>query len=121
MDNLNAYPEFTAEEPLGILLRGILVHCGAKAFQRKDGLGIIVKLTYELAMDGNLARIEEFLNPAEDSRVKLDGLEVTEWPKLPLCARVDYLVERFTTDDGKRLVATKGRFLRVAAPTNSAT
>ena len=112
MDGVTGQFLFFPNELHGIILHGEVFFTSAKLLQRKDGSGAIVKLTYERLVGQNFANVEEFVDPG-DKRVKVENGEVVKWPNVPKFAHVEFLVERFKTEDGKALIATQGRFLRV--------
>jgi hypothetical protein len=100
-------------DPQGILLRGITVVSKAYLLTKRDGSGKVVKIVQDLLSGSALARVETFLDPA-DPRLKIEGDEVLDWPKLPKFAHAEYLVERFGTEDGKTMIVRQGKLLRVA-------
>jgi hypothetical protein len=113
MDGVTGQSLFFPGERHGIILHGELFYSSAKLLQRKDGSGAVVKLTYELIVGQSFANVEEFVDPAHDDRVTVKNGEVVKWPDVPRFAHVEYLVERFKTEDGKMMIATKGRFTRI--------
>ena len=65
----------------GIYVRGVVISNQAFAFQRKDGSGIVVKLSHELALQPGVAVFERYVDPKEDQSIKLEGETVTEFPR----------------------------------------
>ncbi len=65
----------------GVFVRGIVVSSQAFAFQRKDGSGIVVKVAHELALQPGVAVFERYVDPKEDSSIKLEGETITEFPR----------------------------------------
>ncbi len=86
----------------GLIVRGIVMSSTAKAFNRKDGTGKIVCIRHELALQPGLAVYEEYPE-LKDGKVKLDGDNVIEFPKLPELQQVTLKVLRWEERD-KRLV-----------------
>ena len=106
-------PAPSADPPDGILLRGLALSSTAKLFNRHDGTGQIVRVRQDMLCGDSIARVEEFLTP-EDPRLVIESGTVVKWPQLPKLARVEYLVERFGTEDGKTMIVRQGRLLSVA-------
>ena len=86
----------------GLFVRGIVMSSVAKAFKRKDGTGVFVIARHELALQPGLAVWEAFHDP-KDGKVKLDGENVIEFPKLPDFQQVTLKVLRWEEKD-KRFV-----------------
>ena len=86
----------------GLIVRGIVMSSTAKAFNRKDGSGKVVCIRHELALQPGLAVFEEYPE-LKDGKVKLDGDNVVEFPKLPELQQVTLKVLRWEERD-KRLI-----------------
>jgi hypothetical protein len=86
----------------GLFVRGVVMCSTAKALKRKDGTGVFVIVRHELALQPGLAVWEAF-HDAKDGKVKLDGENVVEFPKLPEFQQVTLKVTRWEERD-KRLV-----------------
>ena len=82
----------------GLFVRGIVMSSVAKAHKRKDGTGIFVIARHELALQPGLAVWEAFHDP-KDGKVKLDGDNVIEFPKLPNLQEVTLKVLRWMEKD----------------------
>lgn len=74
----------------------------AKAFNRKDGSGKVACVRHELALQPGMAVWEEYHDP-KDGKVKLDGENVIEFPKLVELQQVLLQVLRWEERD-KRLI-----------------
>jgi hypothetical protein len=86
----------------GLFVRGVVMSSTAKALKRKDGTGVFVIARHELALQPGLAVWEAFHDP-KDGKVKLDGENVIEFPKLPEFQQVTLKVLRWEEKD-KRFV-----------------
>lgn len=86
----------------GLFVRGVVMSSTAKALKRKDGTGAFVIARHELALQPGLAVWEAFHDP-KDGKVKLDGENVIEFPKLTDFAQVTLKVLRWEEKD-KRFV-----------------
>lgn len=91
-----------ADKLNGLFVRGIVMSSVAKALKRKDGTGVFVIARHELALQPGLALWEAFHDP-KDGKVKLDGENVIEFPKLPDFQQVTLKVLRWEEKD-KRFV-----------------
>ena len=83
-------------------MRGVTLCSSAKAHKRRDGTGVFVIVRHELALQPGLAVWEVFHDP-KDGRVKLEGENVAEFPKMPEFQQVTLKVLRWEEKD-KRLV-----------------
>jgi len=92
----------TSDKLNGLIVRGIVMSSTAKAFNRKDGSGKVVCVRHELALQPGLAVFEEYPD-IKDGKVKLDGDNVVEFPRLPEMQQVTLKVLRWEERD-KRLV-----------------
>jgi hypothetical protein len=86
----------------GLFVRGVVVSRAARVLKRKDGTGVFDIVRHELAFQPGLAMWEAFNDP-KDGKVKLDGENVIEFPKLPEFQQVTLKVLRWEERD-KRLV-----------------
>jgi hypothetical protein len=91
-----------ADKLSGLFVRGVVMSSTAKTHKRKDGTGVFVIVRHELALQPGLAVWEAFHDP-KDGKVKLDGENVVEFPKLPEFQQVTLKVMRWEERD-KRLV-----------------
>ena len=91
-----------ADKLNGLFVRGVVMSSTAKALKRKDGTGVFVIARHELALQPGLAVWEAFHDP-KDGKVKLEGENVTEFPKLTDFAQVTLKVLRWEEKD-KRFV-----------------
>ena len=91
-----------AEKLNGLFVRGVVMSSTAKALKRKDGTGVFVIVRNEIALQPGLALWEAFHDP-KDGKVKLDGENVIEFPKLPDFQQVTLKVLRWEEKD-KRFV-----------------
>jgi hypothetical protein len=98
----NAKTTAQADKLNGLIVRGVVMSSTAKAHKRKDGTGVFVIARHELALQPGLAVWESFHDP-KDGKVKLDGENVVEFPKLPEFQQVTLKVLRWEERD-KRLV-----------------
>ena len=98
----NAKSTAQPEKLNGLFVRGIVMSSVAKALKRKDGTGMFVIVRNEIALQPGLALWEAFHDP-KDGKVKLDGENVIEFPKLPDFQQVTLKVLRWEEKD-KRFV-----------------
>ena len=98
----NAKPTAQGEKLNGLFVRGIVMSSVAKVLKRKDGTGVFVIVRNEIALQPGLATWEAFHDP-KDGKVKLDGENVIEFPKLPDFQPVTLKVLRWEEKD-KRFV-----------------
>ena len=76
----------------GLFVKGLVVSSRAKAFNRKKSVGILVSVRHEIAYEGGMLAIEEFIDPETDKRVKLAGLQVLEFPMLKSFETVQFRI-----------------------------
>jgi hypothetical protein len=93
----------------GLFVVGVVMSSTAKAHKRKDGTGVFVIARHELALQPGLAVWEAFHDP-KDGKVKLDGENVVEFPKLPEFQQVTLKVLRWEERD-KRLVIKEAQIV----------
>jgi len=98
----NAKSTAQADKLNGLFVRGIVMSSVAKALKRKDGTGVFVIVRNEIALQPGLATWEAFHDP-KDGKVKLDGDNVIQFPKLPDFQQVTLKVLRWEEKD-KRFV-----------------
>ena len=98
----NAKPTTQGEKLNGLFVRGVVMSSVAKVLKRKDGTGVFVIVRNEIALQPGLATWEAFHDP-KDGKVKLDGENVIEFPKLPDFQQVTLKVLRWEEKD-KRFV-----------------
>ena len=106
----NTKPTAQADKQNGLIVRGIVMSSTAKAFNRKDGSGKVVCIRHELALQPGLAVFEEYPE-LKDGKVKLDGDNVVEFPKLPELQQVTLKVLRWEERD-KRMVIKEALILK---------
>ncbi|MCX6904150.1 MAG: hypothetical protein NTW03_11880 [Verrucomicrobia bacterium] len=75
----------------------------AKAHKRKDGTGVFVIVRHELALLPGWAAWEAFHDP-KDGKVKLEGENVVEFPKLPQFQQVTLKVLRWEERDKRFII-----------------
>jgi len=97
-----------APEDSGLFVTGIVVSSTARAFNRKDNSGVAVSLKHEIAYSGGMLAIEEYVDPKEDSRVKLAGLQVVEFPQLKTFETVRFRIDHLKLFNNQ-LVATRAQ------------
>lgn len=86
----------------GIYVRGVVISNRANAFRRKDGSGMLVKVTHEIALQPGVALWERYFSPGTDADVEVDALgKVVRFPALPEFQPVSLRVERFKMDGEK--------------------
>ena len=94
----NAKPTTQGEKLNGLFVRGVVMSSVAKVLKRKDGTGVFVIVRNEIALQPGLATWEAFHDP-KDGKVKLDGENVIEFPKLPDFQQVTLKVLRWEEKD----------------------
>src|SRR6478736_1755937 len=82
----------------GLLVVGVVMSSTARAFNRKDGSGKVICVRHELALQPGLAVWEEYPE-LKDGKVKLDGDNVVEFPKLPEFQQITIKVIRWEERD----------------------
>ena len=87
----------------GLFVRGVVMSSTAKALKRKDGTGMFVIARHELALQPGLALWEAFHDP-KDGKVKLDGENVIEFPKLADFQQVTLKVLRWEEKDKRFII-----------------
>jgi hypothetical protein len=99
----NAKSTAQAEKLNGLFVRGIVMSSVAKALKRKDGTGAFVVARHEIALQPGMAVWEAFHDP-KDGKVKLDGENVIEFPKLPEFKPVTLKVLRWEEKDKRFII-----------------
>lgn len=99
----NAKPTAQADKQNGLIVRGIVMSSTAKAFNRKDGSGKVICVRHELALQPGLAVYEQYPE-LKDGKVKLDGDNVIEFPKLPEMQQVTLKVLRWEEKDKRFII-----------------
>jgi hypothetical protein len=104
-------PKQTAqgEKLNGLFVRGVVMSSTARAFNRKDGTGKVICIRHEIALQPGLAVYEQYPE-LKDGKVKLDGENVVEFPKLPEFQQVTLKVLRWQERD-KRLVIREAQMV----------
>ncbi len=105
----NAKPTAAGEKLNGLFVRGVVMSSLARVFNRKDGSGKLVCIRHELALQPGLAVFEEYPD-LNAGKVKLDGDNVVEFPKLPEFQQVTLKVLRWEERD-KRLVIKEAQMV----------
>lgn len=98
-----------AQKLNGLFVVGVAMSSTAKAFNRKDGSGKVICIRHELALQPGLAVWEEYPE-LKDGKVKLDGDNVVEFPKLPEFQQITLKVIRWDERD-KRLVIKEAQIV----------
>ena len=93
----------------GLFVRGVVMSSTAKAFNRKDGSGKVICVRHELALQPGLAVFEEYPD-LKEGKVKLDGDNVVEFPRLAEFQHVTLKVLRWDERD-KRLVIKEAQLV----------
>ncbi len=99
----NAKSTAQGEKLNGLFVRGVVMSSTAKALKRKDGTGVFVIARHELALQPGLAVWEAFHDP-KDGKVKLDGENVIEFPKLTDFQQVTLKVLRWEEKDKRFII-----------------
>src|ERR1019366_9917595 len=99
----NAKATAKADKLNGLFVRGVVMSSTAKAHKRKDGTGVFVIARHELALQPGLAVWEAFHDP-KDGKVRLDGENVIEFPKLPEFKQVTLKVMRWEEKDKRFII-----------------
>ncbi len=88
----------------GIYVRGVVISNRVDAFKRKDGSGLVIKVTHEIALQPGVVIWERYFDPKKDfDLIKLDGDKVISFPSLPEFKSVTLRAERFKSD-GERFI-----------------
>jgi hypothetical protein len=92
-----------SEKLNGLFVRAVVMSSTAKVLKRKDGTGVFVIARHELALQPGLAVWEAFHDP-KDGKVRLDGENVIEFPKLPEFKQVTLKVMRWEEKDKRFII-----------------
>src|SRR4051812_11963235 len=95
----------------GFYVQGVVISNSARIFKKKDGTGVSVKVTVELALQPGVANYEKFFDPSKDAEVKVQGEEVISYPKLPEFSTVALRVERYRVFDDKLSITAAERIV----------
>jgi len=87
----------------GLFVRAVVMSSTARVLKRKDGTGVFVIARHELALQPGLAVWEAFHDP-KDGKVKLDGENVIEFPKLTDFQQVTLKVLRWEEKDKRFII-----------------
>ncbi len=87
----------------GLFVRGVVVSSTAKLFKRKDGSGNCVCVRHEIALMPGLAVWEEYPD-VNGNQVKIEGEQVTEFPRLPALKPIELKVLRWQERDKALLI-----------------
>ena len=101
MDKLNKASEPMPVLPAanGVYVQGVVVCNRAKAFKRKDGTGTSVVVEREIALQPGLAIWALYFDPKTDPRVRVEGDNVVEFPKLKEFQQVTIRATRVKSDE----------------------
>ena len=92
----------------GIYVLGVIVSNRAKAFQRKDGSGVSVVVEHEIALQPGVAVWQRCFDPKKDAGIRVEGENVTEFPKLKEFQPVKIRAAKIRTDEHSGQVIIKG-------------
>jgi hypothetical protein len=108
MDNVIKTKDQPPPAPNGIFVRGVVVSSTAKAIRRKDGSGIAVIVSNEIATRPGVTVWEQFYDPKTDRSVRVEGDKVVEYPKLKEFEQVTVKALRVRSDEhtGQLIIRT---------------
>jgi hypothetical protein len=107
MDNTTASTQLPMNTKNGIYVRGVVISNRVDAFKRKDGSGLVIKVTHEIALQPGVVIWERYFDPKKDfDVVRLDGDKVTTYPSLPEFQVVTLRAERFKSDGDKFIISS---------------
>lgn len=89
----------------GLYVRGVVISNRASTFRRKDGTGMGVKVSHEIALQPGVAIWEKYYDPRTDKEVEFDGLNVTKFPTLPEFQQITLRADRFKIYDNKFIIS----------------
>jgi hypothetical protein len=92
----------------GIYVQGVVVSNRAKSFQRKDGSGVSVVVEHEIALQPGVAVWQRYFDPKKDAGVRVEGDNVTEFPKLKEFQQVKIRAAKIRTDEHTGQTVIKG-------------
>jgi hypothetical protein len=79
----------------GLYAKGVVLSSQARAFRKKDGSGLNVKVTHEIATQPGVVLWEEFHDPTKSTDFLMEGETVMAFPKLPDFKEVLIRFKRF--------------------------
>ena len=94
----NAKTTGEADKLNGLFVRGVVLSSTAKMFKRKDGSGNCVCVRHEIALQPGLAVWEEYPDVNSD-KVKIEGDQVVDFPRLPALKPIELKVIRWQERD----------------------
>jgi hypothetical protein len=97
----------------GIYVLGVIVSNRAKAFQRKDGSGVSVVVEHEIALQPGVAVWQRYFDPKKDVGVKVEGENVTDFPKLKEFQPIEIRAAKIKTNNHTGQTTIKGGELLV--------
>ena len=89
----------------GLYVHAVVVSSQAKVVKRKDGSGITVLVSHELATQPGVVMLERWLDPKEHPEVKVEGDKVVAYPQLPQFSTVTFKVLRYRVDKEKLIIS----------------
>lgn len=105
MDTSTVSTQLPMNTKNGIYVRGVVISNRVDAFKRKDGSGLVVKVTHEIALQPGLVIWERYFDPKKDfDVVRLDGDKVATFPSLCEFQPVTLRVDRFKSDAEKLVI-----------------
>ncbi len=93
----------------GIYIKGVVISSKAQKITKKDG-GVLAIVKHEISTDPGVVVLQEFLDPKVDLHVKIEGDEVSTFPKLEQFKSVTVKAESI---EDKRGHATVSKWKRV--------
>lgn len=106
MDTTTVSAQLPMNTKNGIYVRGVVISNRVDAFKRKDGSGLVIKVTHEIALQPGVVIWERYFDPKKDfDVVRLDGDKVTTFPSLPEFQPVTLRAERFKSDGEKFVIS----------------
>lgn len=106
MDNTKPVSPAVKDQPKnGLYVRGVVISNRASTFRRKDGTGMGVKVSHEIALQPGVAIWEKYFDPRTDKDVEFDGVNVTKFPKLEEFQQITLKAERFKIYDNKFIIS----------------
>ncbi len=107
MDTTKPASHALKEQPKnGLYVRGVVISNRASTFRRKDGTGMGVKVSHEIALQPGVAIWEKYYDPRTDKDVEFDGVNVTKFPKLEEFQPITLRAERFKIFDNKFIISS---------------
>lgn len=104
MDTTTVGAQLPMNTKNGIYVRGIVISNRADAFKRKDGSGLVIKVTHEIALQPGVVNWERYFDPKKDADVlRFEGDKLTGFPALLEFSVITLRVDKFRPD-GERLI-----------------